>query len=81
MSALTYQRNRRPRYVAIGAIIAVHLLIFYVLTNSLTLRVRERIEEAARMTVINIQAAVAPSKPKPTNVKEAVPQPEAPPLE
>jgi protein TonB len=81
MSALTYQQNRRPRYVAIGAIIAIHALIFYALTNSLNLRVRERLEEAARMTVVNIQSAVEPSKPKPIKVKEAVPQPETPPPE
>lgn len=78
MSALTYQQNRRPRYVALGAIIAIHALILYVLANSLTLHVRERIEEAARMTVINIQSVVE-SKPKPVKVKEAVPQPETPP--
>lgn len=81
MSALTYQQNRRPRYVAIGAIIAVHLLIFYVLTNSLTLRVGPRLAEAARMTVVNIQSAVEASKPKPIKVKQSVPQPEAPPPE
>ena len=81
MSALTYQKNHRPRYMAIGCIIAVHALILYALTNSLTLRMRERLEEAARMTVVNIQSAVEPSKPKPIRVKEAAPQPEASPPE